>query len=62
MPYKSKAQQRFFHTDTARRKGISAATVQEYDAASRGRSLPTRKKKPAKRTSLAHRTQMRGGR
>jgi hypothetical protein len=63
MPYKSDAQRRFFHTETARRKGISAATVQEYDAASRGRSLPKRAKKPlAKRTSPAHRAQMRGGR
>jgi hypothetical protein len=36
MPYKSEAQRRFFHTATARRKGISAAMVKEYDEASKG--------------------------
>ena len=40
MPYKSKAQEAFFHTDTARKKGISAATVQEFDQASKGMNLP----------------------
>lgn len=40
MPYKSKAQMKFFHTATARKKGISAATVKEFDQASKGMSLP----------------------
>lgn len=44
MPYKSDAQRRFFHTDTARRKGISAATVKEFDQASRHKALPERAK------------------
>lgn len=42
MPYKSDAQRRFFHTDTARRKGITADTVKEFDRTSRGRDLPER--------------------
>lgn len=45
MPYRSKAQQRFFHTATARRKGISSKTVKEFDAASKGKKLPARAKK-----------------
>lgn len=44
MPYKSKAQQAFFHTDTARKKGITAATVQEFDQASKGKKLPKKVK------------------
>lgn len=40
MPYKSDAQRRFFHTPTARKAGISAATVKEFDDASRGKKLP----------------------
>jgi hypothetical protein len=40
MPYVSDKQRRFFHTDTAREKGISAATVAEYDQASKGMKLP----------------------
>lgn len=40
MPYKSDAQRRFFHTDTARKKGITAAEVKEYDQASKGKKLP----------------------
>lgn len=42
MPYKSAAQRRFFHTRTARAKGISAATVKEFDQASKGKKLPER--------------------
>jgi hypothetical protein len=51
MPYKSDAQRRFFHTQTARDKGISASTVREFDEASRGMNLPERKgkKKPPPR-------------
>lgn len=48
MPYKSDAQRRFFHTDTARKKGISASTVKEFDEASKGMKLPKRKSKSAK--------------
>jgi hypothetical protein len=40
MPYKSDAQRRFFHTPTARKAGISKATVKEFDSASRGMKLP----------------------
>lgn len=59
MPYKSDAQRKFFHTPTARKKGISASTVKEFDNASRGMSLPkkvgkkkSRKKRPVKAPSL----------
>ena len=40
MPYKSLAQERFFHTDTAKKKGISESTVKEFDQASKGMKLP----------------------
>lgn len=40
MPYVSDAQRRFFHTDTARKAGISEATVEEFDKASKGKKLP----------------------
>ena len=42
MPYQSRAQQRFFHTDTAKRSGISSIDVAEYDRASKGKRLPER--------------------
>jgi hypothetical protein len=42
MPYASDAQRRFFHTATARRKGITAQDVAEYDEASKGMTLPER--------------------
>jgi hypothetical protein len=45
MPYKSDAQRRFFHTDTARKKGIKPGTVEEFDEASKGMKLPERKEK-----------------
>lgn len=48
MPYKSDAQRKFFHTDTAKKKGITKKTVDEFDEASKGIILPTRKKKTAK--------------
>lgn len=53
MPYKSDAQRRFFHTDTARRKGISADTVKEFDQASKGRDLPERSSQMQRRNSPA---------
>lgn len=40
MPYVSDKQRRFFHTDTARKKGITSAMVDEYDSASKGMKLP----------------------
>ena len=42
MPYASDKQRRFFHTATARRKGITASTVAHYDSASRGTQMPER--------------------
>lgn len=43
MPYDSDAQRRFFHTDTAKKKGITNAVVKDYDQASKGLKLPTKK-------------------
>ena len=39
MPYKSQAQERFFHTKTGMKK-VGAAKVAEFDAASKGMKLP----------------------
>ncbi len=39
-PYASDAQRRFFHTDTAKAKGIKAADVAGKDQVSKGRALP----------------------
>lgn len=44
MPYKSQKQRAFFHTDTARKQGISADTVREFDSASKGIKLPKKLK------------------
>lgn len=44
MPYKSLAQERFFHTQTAKDKGIKESTVKEFDEASKGLKLPKFKK------------------
>jgi hypothetical protein len=65
MPYTSDAQRRFFHTDTARRHGISAATTHEFDVASRGMQLPERAKATGGgrgdgRSHAAHRAALRG--
>lgn len=60
MPYQSDAQRRFFHTDTARKKGISAATVKEFDTASKGKALPE-KVKTGHRTMRALAALGRGG-
>ncbi len=49
MPYKSAAQERFFHTDTARKKGISLKTVKEFDTASKEVDLPDKVKPKVKR-------------
>lgn len=40
MPYKSDAQRKFFHTLTAKQKGITNKTVNEFDKASKGMKLP----------------------
>lgn len=52
MPYSSNAQRKFFHTKTARLKGIKKATVDEYDAASKGMGLPERSKKIRARVKI----------
>lgn len=55
MPYKSQAQMRFAHTDTAKAKGFPTA---EFDAASKGTMAgkPERlTKRPLKGRSLARR-------
>jgi hypothetical protein len=48
VPYKSDAQRKFFHTDTARKAGISPAIVKEFDEASKGMKLP-KKAKPKRK-------------
>lgn len=45
MPYVSDAQRKFFHTNTAKKAGITAATVKEFDKASKGKKLPKKKRK-----------------
>jgi hypothetical protein len=45
MPYKSDKQRRFFHTSTARKKGITQEMVDEYDKKSKGKKLPEKAKK-----------------
>ena len=40
MPYVSGKQRKFFHTPTARAKGITSGMVKEYDMASKGMKLP----------------------
>ena len=40
MPYVSDAQRRFFHSAGAKKAGISKATVEEFDSASKGKKLP----------------------
>ena len=44
MPYASDKQRKFFHTDTAKKNGITPEMVKEYDAASKGKKLPTKAK------------------
>lgn len=48
MPYKSKAQERYFHSSGAKKAGISKAVVAEYDKASKGAKLPERLSKEIK--------------
>jgi hypothetical protein len=44
MPYSSQKQRAFFHTNTAKEKGIKPSTVKEFDQASKGMKLPKYKK------------------
>lgn len=39
-PYSSDKQRKFFHTDTAKKKGITPKIVDEFDEASKGMDLP----------------------
>ena len=61
MPYASAKQRAFFHTATAKKKGITKATVDEFDAASKGMKLPERaaeraepNEPPSMRSAPAH--------
>jgi len=56
MPYKSDAQRRFFHTDTAKKKGITEETVNEFDKASKGKKLPEKKMAFGGETNPKHET------
>src|SRR4029077_11975326 len=47
MPYKSEAQRKFFHTNTAKEAGITSSDVKEFDKASKGKELPEHVKKMA---------------
>lgn len=40
MPYKSKAQQSYFHTASAKAKGITSGDVAKFDRESKGMKLP----------------------
>lgn len=52
MPYKSDAQRRFFHSEGARKAGITPAMVAEWDEASRGLKLPDTVEKKADLVAL----------
>lgn len=45
MPYSSEAQRKFFHTNTAKKAGITEQMIEEYDKASKGKNLPKKKSK-----------------
>ncbi len=49
MPYKSDAQRRFFHSQGAKRAGISPQTVKKWDKASKGKSTPERVRRSTSR-------------
>ncbi len=44
MPYKSEKQRKFFHTQTAKTKGITPKMVKEFDRESKGKKLPEKKR------------------
>ena len=56
MPYKSDAQRRFFHTDTAKKAGITGKEVDEFDKASKGMKLPEKKMAFGGETNPEHET------
>lgn len=45
MPYRSKAQQAFFHSKRAVKAGITKKQIAEWDKKSKGKKLPKRIKK-----------------
>ena len=48
MPYKSLAQERFFHSAGAKKAGIKPSVVKEFDRATKGKKLPMRVSKKSK--------------
>jgi hypothetical protein len=56
MPYKSDAQRRFFHTDSAKKAGITEDEVKEFDQASKGKKLPEKKMAYGGETNPKHET------
>ena len=54
MPYSSEAQRKFFHTDTAKKAGITAAQVSDFDRASKGKKLPEHVAKKKKSKAKAY--------
>ena len=40
MPYSGQRQRAFFHTEAAKKAGITASEVKEFDKASKGLDLP----------------------
>lgn len=49
MPYRSDAQRRFFHTNSAKKAGITSEQVKEFDSASKGMKLPEYHKEAKKK-------------
>lgn len=45
MPYKSDLQRRFFHSEGAKKAGITKSEVKEFDESSKGLELPEHVKK-----------------
>ena len=52
MPYQSRAQQGWAHTPAGEKALGGPAKVAEWDAASKGKKLPTRKGKPSGKPSF----------
>lgn len=51
MPYVSNKQRRFFHSEGAKKAGITPSEVKEFDKASKGKKLPEAAPKKMKRSS-----------
>ena len=49
MPYKSKAQERWAHTEEGKKALGGEKKVEEWDKASKGKRLPERKKRAQKK-------------